>query len=96
MTMQEFKAIKEVMKSFLDSRSTEKKEHSDCRFKITYDDANGSWIQFHLLDVNRQVIDHEDNPDVIPEGWIGIVENDRHHYHMINLSKVESFEIWEN
>lgn len=93
MTMQEFKTIEEAMESFLDSRSTEKKEHSDCRFKITYDD--GGWIQFHHLDVNRQVIDHEDNPDVIPEGWVGIVENDRH-YHMINLSKVESFEIWEN
>ena len=41
MTMQEFKAIKEAMESFLDSRSTEKKEHSDCEFKIKYDDANG-------------------------------------------------------
>lgn len=95
MTRQEFKAIKEVMESFLDSRSTEKKEHSDCEFKITYDDANGRWTQFHHLDVNRRVIDHEDNPDVIPEGWIGIVENDSH-FHLINLSKVESFEIWEN
>lgn len=95
MTMQEFKAIEEAMESFLDSKSTKKKEHSDCEFKITYDDANGSWVQFHHLDVNRQVMDHEDNPDVIPEGWIGIVEND-FHYHMINLSKVESFEIWEN
>ena len=95
MTMQEFKAIKEAMESFLDSRSTEKKEHSDCEFRIKFDVANGRWIQFHHLDVNRQVIDHEDNPDVIPEGWIGIVGNN-HHYHMINLSKVESFEIWEN
>lgn len=79
MTMQEFK-------------TTEKNKHSDCEFKITYD--NGGWMRFHHLDVNRQVIDHEDNPDVIPEGWVG-VENDRH-YHIINLSKVESFEIWEN
>ena len=95
MTMQEFKAIKETMESFLDSRSTEKKEHSDYEFKIKYDDANGRWTQFHHLDVNRQVMDHEDNPDVIPEGWIGIVGNDLHYY-MINLSRVESFEIWEN
>ena len=95
MTMQEFKAIKEEMESFLDSRSTEKKEHSDCELKIKYDDANGRWTQFHHLDVNRQVIDHENNPDVIPEGWIGILENNIH-YHLINLIKVESFEIWEN
>ena len=95
MTMQEFKAIEEAMESFLDSRSIKKKEHPDCEIKITYDDADGRWIQFHHLDVNRQVIDHEDDPDVIPEGWVGIVGNN-HHYHMINLSIVESFEIWEN
>ena len=95
MTMQEFKAIEEAMESFLDSRSIKKKEHPDCEIKITYDDADRRWIQFHHLDVNRQVIDHEDNPDVIPEGWVGIVGNN-HHCHMINLSKVESFEIWEN
>lgn len=95
MAMQGFKAIEEAMESFLDSRSTKKKEHSDCEFKITYDDAYGRGIQFHHLDVNRRVMDHENNPDVIPEGWIGIVENDLH-FHMINLSKVESFEIWEN
>ena len=89
MTMQEFKAIEEAMESFLDSRST------DCEFKIKYDDANGRCIQLHHLDVNRQVIDHENNPDVISEGWIGILENNIL-YHMINLSKVESFEIWEN
>ena len=95
MTMQEFKAIKEAMESFLDSRSTEKKEHSDCEFKITYDDANKRWIKFHHLDVNRQIMDHEDNPDVIPEGWIGIIENNNH-FHLINLIVVESFEIWKN
>ena len=95
MTMQEFKAIEEAMESFLNSRSTEKNIQKDCEFKITYDDANRRWIQFHHLDVNRQVMDHEDNPDVIPEGWVGIVENDNH-FHLINLSKVESFEIWEN
>lgn len=94
MTMQEFKAIKEAMESFLDSRSTEKKEHLDCEFKIKFDDANG-WIQFHHLDVNRQVMDHVNNPDVIPEGWVVIVENNNH-FHLINLSKVKSFEIWEN
>lgn len=95
MTMQEFKTIEEAMESILDSESTEKNKHSDCEFKIKYDDANGRWIQFHNLDVNRQVIDHEDDPDVIPEGWVGIIENNLH-CHMINLSKVESFEIWEN
>ena len=95
MTMQEFKAIEEAMESFLDSRSTEKKEHSDCEFKIKYDDANGRCMQLHHLDINRQVMDHENNPDVIPEGWVGILENNIH-YHLINLSKVESFEIWEN
>ena len=95
MTMREFNTIDEAMKSFLDSRSTAKKEHSACELKIKYDDANGRWTQFHHLDVNRQVMDHEDNPDAIPEGWVGIVEIDNH-FHLINLSKVESFEIWEN
>ena len=95
MTMQEFKTIEEAMESFLDSRSTEKKEYSDCEFKITYDDADGRWIQFHHLDVNRRVMGHDDNPNVIPEGWVGIVGNNNHS-HLINLSKVESFEIWEN
>ena len=88
MTKQEFETIEQAMGYILNSRSTEKKEHSDCEFKIKYDDANGRWIQFHHLDVNRRVMDHEDNPDVIPEGWVGIIENNNH-FHLINLSKVE-------
>ena len=96
MTMQEFKTIEEAMKSILDSESTEKKEHSDCELRIEFDDANGSWIQFHHLNVDRQMFDHEDNPIAIPEGWVGIIDGDNHHFHLINLSKVESFEIWEN
>ena len=95
MTMQEFKTIEEAMESILDSRSTEKKEHSDCELKITYDDADRSWIQFHHLNVDRQTFDHEDKPNTIPEGWIGIIDNDNHYY-LINVNKVESFEIWEN
>lgn len=95
MTMQEFKTIEEAMESILDSGSTEKNKHSDCELRIKYDDANGSWIQFHHLNVDRQVIDHEDNPDIIPEGWSVIIDNDNH-FHLINQNKVESFEIWEN
>lgn len=94
MTMQEFKTIEEAMKSILDSESAEKNKHSDCELRIEYD-ANGSWIQFHHLNVDRQVIDHEDYPDVIPEGWTVIIDNDNH-YNLINQNKVKSFEIWEN
>lgn len=95
MTMQEFKKIEEAMVSILDSESTEKNKHSDCELKIEFDDANGSWIQFHHLDANRQIIDHEDHPVIIPEGWIGILDNDNH-FHLINVNKVMAFEIWEN
>lgn len=94
MTMQEFKTIEEAMESILDSESTEKNKHSDCELRIKYDNAN-MWTQFHHLDINRQVIDHEDNPDIIPEGWVGIMDNDDH-FHLINLNKIVLFEIWEN
>lgn len=95
MTMQEFKTIEEAMKSILDSGSTKKNRHPDCELKITYDDVDRSWIQFHHLNISHQMIDHEDYPDVIPEGWVGIFDNDNHYY-LINENKVQSFEIWEN
>lgn len=94
MTKQEFKTIKEAMESILDSRSTKKKEYLDCELKIKYD-ADRSWIRFHHLNVSRQMFDHKDNPDAIPEGWIGIIDGNNH-YHLINVNKVKSFEIWEN
>lgn len=94
MTMQEFKTIEEAMKSILDSESTEKNKHSDCELKITYD-AKGRWTQFHHLNIDRQMLDHEDYPDIIPEGWGVIIDNDNH-FHLINQNKVESFELWEN